>query len=98
MLSSNLLGDMEPNDFVYILETLIPEWVEKFTEKNKDYGNDANRLGTRGAFVDIYRKVGKLKRAIWDGQELKGEQPREILLDLVGHCFLTIASIDREAQ
>jgi hypothetical protein len=86
------LGD---SDFEYIVECLLPEWRARFAEKNVDYGDDANRLGTKGAFVDIYRKVGKLKRAIWDDQELRGEQPREILLDLVGHCFLTIASMDR---
>ncbi len=85
------------NDFQYIMELLVPEWTDAFTNDNKDYGDDENRLGTKGAFVDIYRKTGKLKRAIWDDVPLSGEQPREILLDLIGHCFLTIASIDREA-
>jgi hypothetical protein len=86
---------MGDSDYQYIMECLLPEWSLHFTNKNIDYADDANRLGTKGAFVDIYRKVGKLKRAIWDGQELQGEQPREILIDLIGHCFLTIASMDQ---
>jgi hypothetical protein len=84
-------------DGEYILEHLEPEWREQFIVKNTDYGDDANRLGLKGAFVDVYRKTGKLKRALWDDQPLTGEQPREILMDLVGHCFLIIAAIDKES-
>jgi hypothetical protein len=83
-------------DGQYIVGTLLPEWLEQFRGKQGDYKDDANRLGVKGAFVDIHRKEGKVKRALWDGHELKGEQPREILLDLIGHCFLTIAAIDNE--
>lgn len=78
----------------YIMTKLLPEWEERFRAKQRDYGNDANQLGLSGAFVDVWRKAGKLKRALWDGQKLVGEQPREILMDLVGHCFLIIAQMD----
>lgn len=87
--------DLSP-DGQHIMGVLLPEWEAMFLRKQKDYGNDANRLGVKGAFVDIHRKEGKLKRAIWDGQKLEGEQPREILMDLIGHCFLTICAIDQE--
>jgi hypothetical protein len=83
-------------DGEYIVNRLVGEWQDKFIEKQHDYGDDANQLGLAGAFVDIHRKSAKLKRALWDHQVLIGEQPREILLDLIGHCFLTIALIDRE--
>jgi hypothetical protein len=84
-------------DGQHIMAVLLDEWARQFTDKNIDYGGDENKLGVAGAFVDIHRKEGKLKRAIWDGQTLNGEQPREILLDLIGHCFLTIAAIDKAA-
>lgn len=84
-------------DGQYIMERLLIEWADMFMLKNLSYGSDANRLGVKGAFVDIHRKEGKLKRAIWDGQKLEGEQPREILMDMIGHCFLTITAMDREA-
>ena len=72
-------------------ESIVGEFVELFEQKNKDYGDDnANILGPKGQFADIWRKIGKLKRAMWDGQSLTGEQPEEILMDLIGHCFLTI--------
>jgi len=89
---------MMSSDGQYIMAVLMPEWADQFVTKNLDYKDDANRLGVKGAFVDIYRKTGKLKRAIWDGQVLEGEQPREILVDLIGHCFLTIAAIDNDAD
>jgi hypothetical protein len=83
-------------DFEYIAEQLVPEWIEQFGNKNKDYGDDSNSLGVKGAFVDIWRKTLKLRRGIWDDQRLIGEQPRELLMDLIGHCFLTIAGMDQQ--
>lgn len=76
-----------------ILEHILPNVLELFLKKNKDYGDstygdNAMRLGPRAQFVDIWRKVKKLKRAIWDGEDLTGEQPDEIFSDFIGHCLL----------
>lgn len=70
-----------------------------FEKKSMDYGESeinpmARFLGLRGQFSDINRKFWKLKRALWDGEELSGESAVEILMDLVGHCWLTIAMIE----
>lgn len=89
-------NDDNPTTFDYIMDDLIPEWQVLFSSKHGDYGDGATYLGTAGQFADIYRKVTKLKRSLWDGEALNGEQPREVLLDLIGHCFLTIDMIDRE--
>jgi len=87
---------IEPGTEVsYIFDKVYPEWRETFLAKGADYGDNANKLGLSGAYVDIDRKVAKLKRALWYGQQLNGEQPREILMDMIGHCFLIIAAIDR---
>ncbi len=78
-----------------IVENLVEEWVQQFISKSNDYGETANHLGAAGQYADMHRKMGKLKRALWEGETLTGEQPREILLDLIGHCFLTIHYIDQ---
>jgi hypothetical protein len=31
---------------------------------------------------------------MWDGEPLSGEPAREVLLDLIGHCFLAIKHMD----
>lgn len=85
-----------------IITRLVNEWCSHQTAKAKDYNSDAEGiepadvLGLKGQFADIWRKIWKLKKALWDGKELTGEQPREILLDLIGHCFLAIDMLDRQ--
>lgn len=72
----------------------VPAWLENFRRKASDYNSTDLEphtiLGERGQFADIWRKVWKLKKALWDGEKLTGEQPEEILEDLISHCFLTL--------
>lgn len=83
----------------YIVTVLAPEFIDKFINANAHYGEtNADVLGEKGQFAEIWRKVGPLKRALWDGLELTREQPREILMDLIGHCLLTIEMLDRQAK
>lgn len=91
-----------PKDSERIIGSLLQEWRDLFLKKNADYeagGFENHRvLGIKGQFADIWRKIAKLKAALWDGKELTQEPPREVLMDLIGHCFLTIAMIDREEE
>jgi hypothetical protein len=89
-----------------ITNGLVQEWIEQFLEKNRDYNSDqeegqvfenADVLGIPGQFAEIWRKIWKLKKGMWDGETLIGEQPREILMDFIGHAFLAIDMIDRKA-
>lgn len=87
----------------YIEAFLWPEFWTLFSAKHAEYsqldGFEPHRvLGEQGQFAEIFRKVFKLKRAMWDGQELVTEGKREVLLDLIGHCFLALELIDREAK
>jgi hypothetical protein len=82
----------------YICADLVPEWEKLFVEKNSGYGEGHRDLGIKAQYVDIHRKVSKLRRAFWDGEELTGEQPREVLLDLIGHCFLAISLLDEDGK
>lgn len=77
-----------------IMERILEEWRDKFLEANADYGDSYESLGAAGQFGEIWRKVPKLKRSMWDGKPLNREQPREILMDLIGHCFLAIHLLD----
>lgn len=84
-------------DHDYIRDHIIPEVVEHLAKGENHYGPDNHReLGLPGQYADIWRKIKPLKRALWDGDTAGfKESPREICLDLIGHCLLTIAMLDR---
>lgn len=70
---------------------VFPSALRHHAEAATHYGDgNADVLGIRGQFADIWRKIWPLKRAMWDGEKLTREQPPEILKDLVGHCLLAL--------
>lgn len=88
-----------------IFKEQLPEWINNFMIKNAEYAgvngsgeevNNSKFLGAKGQFADIWRKIWKLKSAIWDGKIMNFESPREMLGDVIGHSFLTIVAIDEE--
>lgn len=80
----------------YIVDALLPEIRSKMISSAEHYGDDnPGVLGLAGQFSDIWRKIGPLKRSMWEGRELTRESTREILLDLIGHCLLSVRMIDR---
>lgn len=88
-----------------IRDVLVPEFIGHQKKKAADYNGslipgveNADVLGAQGQYAELWRKMAKLKKALWDGKELIGEQPREILLDFIGHCFLAIDMLDRGRQ
>lgn len=81
----------DTDQFASILIELLPVVLQRFARASRDYGNKgADRLGAAGQFADMSRKMLKLQRALWEGKELEGEQPGEVLGDLIAHCLLTI--------
>lgn len=93
---------LEPGDELfgprghYIITNLVQEWATQFAESNVHYGDDAHGdLGPAAQFVDINRKVRVLRRAFWEGKPTTRESPRQVLLDLIGHCFLAVELLDR---
>lgn len=92
-------GDSQ--ELVVIAERIMPEWLALFARKNRDYGSgSAYELGVRGQYSDIHRKMIKLKRAMWDGEQLDFEDTDEIIKDLISHLFLTLHmfGLQREAE
>lgn len=74
--------------------TTLTRVIDKFASKAVDYGDASDELGIRAQFVDINRKVVKLKRWMWDGKKLAGEQPHEIMMDLIAHLLLGLGMIE----
>jgi hypothetical protein len=76
-----------------IRDVHFPKWLSLFEKKSREYGEKTHEdLGVRGQFSDIYRKVVKLKKFMWDEPESVPafESLEEIIYDLIGHLFLTI--------
>lgn len=77
------------------------EFLKKFDQKNREYGGEnAFVLGSAGQFADIWRKIGKLKTALWDKkpEQLTSEGTEEIIQDLIGHLFLTLQCLRRDEE
>lgn len=64
--------------------------IDRFLRKASDYGLLFYELGVRGQYSDMHRKMHKLRKALWDAETLVGEQPDEILQDLIGNCLIAL--------
>jgi hypothetical protein len=81
--------DLHPA-YMEMLTEIAPEVLTLFASKAYDYGDTFLALGVKGQFSDINRKFLKLKQAVWEDRELMGEQPEEIVMDMIGHCLLML--------
>lgn len=93
--------DGDSTELLAIAQKHMPDWLALFAKKNADYGGgSAFELGERGQYSDIHRKMIKLKRSMWDGEELGFEGQAEVISDLIGHLFLTLhmMQLKEEAQ
>jgi hypothetical protein len=77
------------------LDYELPFVIMRFARSSKDYGDGAQKLGLKGQFADINRKVLKLERALWDDVPLVGEPIEVVLQDLIAHCLLTLDMLAR---
>lgn len=88
--------DVTTTEAFDIIDRLLPEWWTLFKGKNNEYGTHDDDLGMRGQYADMHRKMKKLRNNLWNGKALTHEQPREVILDLIGHLFLTLTKGDKE--
>lgn len=82
-----------------IVRTHLPEAMAHFLRRNEEYGDDNDfNLGTRGQYVDISRKVQKLKRRWWDGQPLAdgAESDKTVVMELIGHLLMSLDMLEDE--
>lgn len=87
-----ILEEGDSPALVDIVQLHIPEWARLFDKKNREYRGAEQELGAPAQFVDMNRKMKKLKTALWDREPeaLTSEPTEEVLMDLIGHCFLTL--------
>lgn len=84
-----------PDATNYMVSKLLPEMANRIIEAGRHYGGSNHRiLGIQGQFAELWRKIGPLKKQMWDGEEAVREPTREILMDLIGHCLLAVEMID----
>ncbi len=79
-----------------VINTIMPETMALWSKKNADYEGQLMFLGKRGQFSDINRKFWKLKKALWDGQDLGFESAEEVCMDMIGHLLMTIHMLRQE--
>lgn len=86
--------------YAYINHDIVPRVIDGFEAKQRDYrgGPAFLFLGSKGQFSDMNRKFWKLYAAIWEGQELEGEQPDEIAADMIGHLLLLLYTLEVESE
>jgi len=79
---------------------IAPDAVEKFRVKAQDHSGAPHflLLGSKGQFAEINKKFWKLYNAIWQDRQLIGEQPYEIVQDLIGHCLLMLFCLEQEGH
>lgn len=81
-----------------IMEEILPGVSYLFEKKSADYSDTFMFLGAKGQFSDMNRKFWKLYYAIWQDKDLDGEQPEEIVQDMIGHCLLLLFCLREEKQ
>jgi hypothetical protein len=100
-LSRKDLEDLDSETYRALcrIGNLSESWWQQFQVAFTEYGpGAADETGLAGQWADLHRKVKKLRAPMWEGDEtrLTRELPREILLDLIGHCFLALDMMDRQ--
>lgn len=90
-LGMNLGEDPDVPRYVKsIVFGLLPDLMTRFAAHSIDYGDAYKELGEAGQFSDIWRKIAKLKRAVWDGHAPIGESVDQMVEDVINHCLLLL--------
>lgn len=90
--------EMKTESADFIVNTILPAFLEHFLRKNAGYGDRhrRTRTGIRGEFCGIDRKVDMVFESVWNGKKLEFEQPQELLWDLMGSCLLMLDLMAQE--
>lgn len=86
-------------DAKYAISTVLPEVAKNFEQYSKEY-RGPRILGIRAEFVELHRKLGKIKLAVWDGVDTSEwrESPRTILLELIATACLAVKDLDDASE
>lgn len=97
-----MAGILQPYQGMHQFLLMVTEWWEGFADAYTEYGpGAADVTGLAGQWADLYRKIMKLKRGMWDREGfdyLTRESAEEILKDLIGHAFLAWDQYNRSIE
>lgn len=84
-----------------IVKVHVQEALDHFLARNAEYGDDNDfNLGLAGQYVDISRKVQKLKRRWWKHEPARDgeESDRVIVMELIGHLLMSMEYLDQAEE
>jgi hypothetical protein len=79
-------------------DEIADEVLQLWNRKSMDYGEQVFDFDVRAQALELNRKNGKIKDALWHGRQLQFESIEEILMDMIGHCYITIARLRLEGD
>jgi hypothetical protein len=79
-------------------DEIAEEVLDLWNRKNKGYGEQVFDFDVRAQALELNRKNGKVKDALWHGRRLEFETLEEVLMDMIGHCYITIARLRLEGD
>lgn len=79
-------------------DEIAEEVLDLWNRKNQGYGEQLFDFDVRAQALELNRKNGKLKDALWHGKRLEFETLEEVLMDMIGHCYITIARLRLEGD
>lgn len=91
---------VEPGDthqLSRILTKHLPQVMDRFARKNRQYGENPFELGAAGQFPEIWRKVNRLRALLWDGPRggfTEFEDAEEVIGDMIGHLLMLLDCLD----
>lgn len=77
---------------------IAPEVLDLWNRKSQGYGEQLFDFDVRAQALELNRKNGKVKDALWHGRQLEFEDLEEVLMDMIGHCYITIARLRLEGD
>ncbi|HEY7415902.1 MAG TPA: hypothetical protein VH593_11965 [Ktedonobacteraceae bacterium] len=86
------------NPYNVMTTRIVGRAVQRLREKSRDYGDTYEELGLAGQYSDMHRKMRKLRKAMWHEEPLTGEQPEEILEDLLGNILISLYLYEQESN
>lgn len=90
------MSDLQPMNAA--LEKIWVDARDDWRTRRDDYGDAFLELGAKGQFSDIWRKVYKLKRSVWEGHQLTGEPAEQVAKEIMPHCAMLVYLLDRQER
>lgn len=92
----NVTSEKVSQQYKTIVEKYLLLAAHNFLRKSLGYGPTYEEWGAKGQIIEMWRKYGKIRRIVWDGEPVVGESVKEMLCDLIGNCLLMLDCLERD--